>query len=414
MNKTILNGVRVLDFGTYLAGAATTMHLARLGAEVIKIEAPLRPDGGRHFVTAPGVLPPDPRFGSQLFCTGNVGKMDLSLDISQEEGKDILRRLIEVSDVLYENMTPGTMAKHGFDYEAVRALNPDIVYVSSSSRGQDGPERNFVGYAANFANKSGLGHLTGYEGSRPSLFVGSIDMRSASMGLGAILTALYYRGVTGKGQYVDLASQEAIAAHLGDSYLDYIVNGNEQGRQANKRFGYAPQDAYPTVEKDVWVAVSVENEGQWRSLCACMNAPDLADDERFSTYEDRVAHEAELDGIIAAWTCRLGQYEAVELLQEAGVPAGPCLNSEGAYKNPHFQDRGLFVAVEHRDLGTDYALAPPWRFSETPATFERSVPLLGEHTSQVLKNVLNLDEQEIRALVEKRVVRRIFDYDCAF
>lgn len=414
MNKAILEGVRVLDFGTYLAGAATTMHLARLGAEVIKIEAPLRPDGGRYFVTAPGVLPPDPRFGSQLFCTGNVGKMDLSLDISQERGKDILRRLIEVSDVLYENMTPGTMAKHGFDYEAVKAIKPDIIYVSSSSCGQEGPERNFVGYAANFANKSGLGHLTGYEGSRPSLFVGSIDMRSANMGLGAILTALYHHAVTGKGQYVDLASQEAIAAHLGDSYLDYIVNGNEQGRQANKRFGYAPQDAYPTNQKDVWVAVSVENDGQWRSLCACMGMPGLADDERYSTYEGRAAHEAELDEIVAAWTRQKGQYEAVELLQAAGVPAAPCLNSEGVYKNPHFQDRGIFVPVEHRDLGTDYALAPPWRFAETPASFERGVPLLGEHTSQVLKNVLGMGEREIRDLAESRVIRRIFDYDNAF
>lgn len=414
MSEQVLKDVRVLDFGTYLAGAATMMYLSRLGAEVIKIEHPTRPDGGRYFVTAPGVLPPDPRHGSQFFCTGNINKQSVSIDISQDEGKELLRELIKESDIFYENMTPGTMAKHGFNYEAVKEIKPDIIYVSSSSCGQEGPEKNFVGYAANFANKSGLGHLTGYEGSRPSIFVGSIDVRSASMGLAAIVSALFYKERTGEGQYIDIASQEAISAQLGDCYLDYIVNGNEQGRQANKRSGFAPQDAYPTKDDDEYVAISVQTQSQWRAFCEVIDRPELADDPQFATYDDRVQQAAELDEIISQWTSKKDKYEVVGLMQEKQVPAGPCLNSEGVYKDPHHRERGTFVPVEHRDLGTDYALLAPWRFSETPSEITRPVPLLGEHTSMVLKNVLGKSEKEIRELADKRVIRRIYDYDCPF
>lgn len=414
MTDTILKGVRILDFGTYLAGAATTMHLARLGAEVIKIEHPTRPDGGRFFVTAPGVLPPDPRHGSQLFCTGNVGKKDVSIDLSTPEGKEVLKKLIAKVDVFYENMAPGSMKKHGFDYEAVKAIKPDIIYVSSSSCGQEGPEKNFVGYAATFANKSGLGALTGYEGSRPSIFVGSIDMRSANMGLVAIMTALYHHAVTGEGQYIDIASQEAIASHLGDVYLDYTVNGNEQGRMANKRFGYAPQDAYPAAGKDRWVAISVGTQDQWRSLCEAMGDSPLADDARFATYDDRVTNASELDEIIGSWTAGIDRDEIVALLQSKNVPSSPSLNGEGVFKNEHCKARGVYVPVEHRDLGTDYALCPPWRFSETPTSFDRPAPLLGEHTSQVLKSLLGMKDAEIGELSEKRAIRRVFDYDSTF
>lgn len=414
MTDTILKGIRVLDFGTYLAGAATTMHLARLGAEVIKIEHPTRPDGGRFFLTAPSAATPDPRHGSQLFCTGNVGKKGVSVDLSKPEGKEVLKKLIEKVDVFYENMAPGSMSKHGFDYESVRAIKPDIIYVSSSSCGQEGPEKSFVGYAATFANKSGLGALTGYEGSRPSIFVGSIDMRSANLGLVAILTALYHHAVTGEGQYVDLASQEAIASHLGDVYLDYTVNGHEQGRMANRRFGYAPQDAFPAAGEDRWVAISVGTDEQWRALCEAMGEPTLADDARFASYEERVANEGELYGIIAAWTRQIDRDEIVGILQGQGVPSAPSLNGEGVFKNEHCRARGVYVPVEHRDLGIDYALCPPWRFSETPASFDRPSPLLGEHTVQVLKSVAGMTDAELADLADKRAIRRVFDYDSTF
>lgn len=413
MADTILKGIRVLDFGTYLAGAATTMHLARLGAEVVKIEHPTHPDGGRFFSTSPGVMPPDPRIGAQLFCTGNVGKKGVSIDLSKPEGKEVLVELIKHADVFYENMVPGSMEKHGFDYEAVKAIKPDIVYASSSSCGQEGPEKRFVGYAATFANKSGLGALTGYEGSRPSIFVGSIDMRSANIGLVAILTALYHRAVTGEGQYVDIASQEAIGSQLGDVYLDYAVNGHEQGRMANKRFGYAPQDAYPAAGEDRWIAVSVGDDAQWAGLCRALGKPELEHDPRFASYDDRAANAEELDAIVAAWTSTLDRDEAVRILQGEGVPSSPSLNGEGVFKNEHCVARGVYVPVEHRALGTDYALCAPWRFSETPAGFDRPAPLLGEHTAQVLKSLLHLDDERLEELAEKRAIRRVLDYDTA-
>ena len=414
MKQQALEGIKVLDFGTYLAGAATTMHLARLGAEVIKVEHPTRPDGGRYFVTAPGVKPPDPRVGDQLFSSGNTGKIDISVDLSQHEGKEILMELIKGCDVFYENMKPGSMARNGFNYEAVKTVKPDIIYMSSSSCGQEGPERDFVGYAANFANKSGLGALTGYEGSRPSLFVGSIDMRSANMGLLMLLTALYHRKVTGEGQYIDLASQEAIATQLGDVYLDFTVNGHEQGHMANKRAGFAPQDAYPTSKEDQWIAISISNDIEWKAFCEAIGTPELKTDPRFISYNNRVANAVELDAIIAEWTKQHEVYEAVKVLQAHKVPSSPSLNSEGAFHNPHFQARGIFEPTPHRKLGTDYAMTPPWKFSETPAYFSHPVPFLGEHTVQVLKSMTKMTDNQLDELAEKRVVRRIFDYDNPF
>lgn len=414
MTDTILKGIRVLDFGTYLAGAATTMHLARLGAEVIKIEHPTRPDGGRFFSTSPGVKPPDPRVGSQLFDTGNVGKLGMSIDLSKPEGKEVLTELIKQADVFYENMVPGSMAKHGFDYEHVREIKPDIIYVSSSSCGQEGPFRNFVGYAATFANMSGLGALTGYEGSRPSIFVGSIDMRSANIGLVAILAAIYHHEITGEGQFVDIASVEAIASHLGDAYLDYTVNGHEQGRMANKRSGFAPQDAYPALGDDRWIAISVQTEDQWRNLCEAMGQPELADDARFSSYEARVENAAALDAIISAWTSGIDRDEIVKQLQERNVPSSPSLNGEGVWTNEHCRARGVHVPIEHRELGTDYTMCPPWRFSETPASFSHPAPMLGEHTTMLLKDLLHMTDAQLDELAEKRAIRRVFDYDNPF
>lgn len=406
----ILEDVRVLDFGSYLAGPSAGQFLAFLGAEVIKVEHPKRIDGSRYFMTAVGYDPPDPRTaGSQTYDLANMEKLNLSLDVAAPEGKQVMRSLVEKSDVIMENMAPGKMAKLGFGYEDARAIKPDIIYLSSSACGQFGPDSRYIGYAANFACKAGLGHLTGYEGSRPSTFVGSVDIRSSDNSVIALLAALFHRKRTGEGQYIDIASQEAIAAQLGDVFLDYAVNGVVQGRTANRRQGYAPQGAYPTVGEDSWVAVSVSSDDEWRGLCGAMGREDLLDDPRFDSYARRFENHEALDEIIADWTRPQDKYAVVEALQARRVPSGPVLNSQGLYENPHLRARGAFQLIPHRDLGVECAASPPWRFEKTPVRVTRCGAYLGEHTVQVLKGVLGMADADIEALAEKGVVHRLLD-----
>ncbi|HIS40943.1 MAG TPA: CoA transferase [Candidatus Aphodovivens avistercoris] len=412
MSKQILEGVKILDFGAFMAGPAAAEFLGFLGAEVIKVEHPLRPDGTRFFLTSPKQLPPDPRTaGSQTYDVNNYGKQSLALDFKQEEGKEILWKLIEDTDVITQNMSAGTMERLGFGYEEVRKRKPDIIYLSSSACGEDGPERDFIGYAATFAAKAGLGALTGYEGYPPSTFVGSIDIRSASFATIALLAALYHRKKTGLGQYIEISSQEAIAAQLGEFYLDYSVNGHNQGPMANRRHGYAPQGAYRVLGDDQWATVSVETQEQWESLCRAIGNPQLASDERFATYEDRFSHADELDEIITAWTKDKEASEVVEKLQAAGVPSGWVYNGKGLHEDPHRREREAWYAIDSRDLGKEYVMRPAWRFEKTPVPETTASPYLGEHSVQILKNRLGMTDQEIAALVEKRVVRRLLDYD---
>lgn len=412
MTKQILEGIKVLDFGAFMAGPAAAEFLGFLGAEVIKIEHPKRPDGTRFFLTSPKQLPPDPRTaGSQTYDVNNYGKQSLALDFKQEEGRDILWRLIEDTDIICQNMSAGTMERLGFGYEAVKQRKPDIIYLSSTACGEDGPERDFIGYAATFASKAGLGALTGYPGYPPSTFVGSIDIRSANYATIAMIAALYHRKATGRGQYIEIASQEAIAAQLGEYYLDYSVNGTNQGPTANTRPGYAPQGAYRAAGEDEWVAISVETDEQWGHLCEALGDPGLAQDERFATYAGRFSHAAELDETITAWTQGQDKFDVVARLQALGVPSGPVLDGKGMHEDPHRRERGAWYAIDSRDLGKEYIMRPAWLFEKTPVPETTCSPYLGEHTVQVLKNRLGMTDQEIAGLVEKRVVRRLLDYD---
>lgn len=409
MKENLLSGIRVLDLGAFLAGPVASMILSHMGAEVIKIENPKGPDGSRFFMTAIGVKPIDHRIGAQLFNASNLGKYGACIDLSKPEGRELLLELAEKSDILIENMSVGALAKYGLGYEDVKKRNPGIIYLSSTACGQNGPESNFIGYAATFANKSGLGALTGYPGSIPSTFVGSIDLRSSVTSAFAVLAALYHRDETGEGQYIDVASQEAIAAQLGDVYLDYIANETVHTPQANHRYGYAPQGAYPSVGDDTWVAISASGDKQWNALCGAMGRPELAGDSRFCTHELRVQNRDALDEIISEWTRQKAPYEVVNILQAVGVPSGPVLNSKTLHEDPHILDRGCFVPIEHPAMGIDVAVGAPWRFSETPAGPVRRAPILGEHTTQVLKNVLNKSDKEIDVLIKAKAIRGMFD-----
>lgn len=398
MNDELLKGVRVLDFGAFMAGPVAALMLGFMGAEVIKVESLSKYDGARLFVTGVGRPPADPKYGDQFFNASNNTKKSLTLDLKTKKGKELLYELVEHVDIVIENMSPGTMKKLGADFETLSKYNPNIIYISSSACGQFGPQRDNVGYAANFSNRVGVGHLTGYKDEFPSTLVGSMDLRSASMATYAMLTALIYRERTGEGQYVDLASQEAIAAQLGDVYLDCIINGSSPTRDGNHRLGYAPYNAYPCNEPDSWVTIGIATEEEWISLCNVIGDPNLTEDQKFKDYNSRRENQYILDNIISSWTKNYNRYEITEMLQAVGVAAAPALKAKDILEDPHIIARESFSWMDHPTLKQDFLALPPWKFSKTPVSVKRHAPMLGEHNVEILKTILNKTDHEINEL----------------
>lgn len=403
MDHGPLKGVRITEFTSAWAGPYATCLLGFLGAEVIKVESRRRVDHSRNlaFTTGKVFSGPDE---SPVFNTLNLNKMSVTLNLSKPEAIEIAKRLVKESDVVVENMRPGVVPRLGLGYEVLCEVKPDLVYLSSSSCGQTGPEREYVGYAPTFAALGGLSFVTGYEDWPPSNFMGSIDLRSAAAAAFAILTALLYRQRTGEGQYIDLASQETIAVLCGDFFLEFVLNGEIPMRQGNKDESMAPHNCYPCRGEDKWVSIAVATDQEWQSLCQVMGMPELADDERFAQSRKRWENQEELDRIIGQWTSDKDYYEITESLQAVQVAASPSLSSEGLFKDPHLKERNLFREIEHPVIGKDWVTAPPWILSETPAEIKRHAPLLGEHNDLVLRQMLGMSPEEIKKLEEEEVI----------
>ncbi|OGP86084.1 MAG: hypothetical protein A2V87_11140 [Deltaproteobacteria bacterium RBG_16_58_17] len=398
-----LQGVRVTEFTAAWAGPYATCLLGLLGAEIVKVESRRRLDHSRSlsFTTGVQFTSPDQ---SSVFNSLNFNKKSVTLNISKPEAAHVAKKLITISDVVIENMRPGVIERLGLGYDAVSKYKPDIIYLSSSACGQVGPERKYVGYAPTFAALGGVSFLTGYEDCQPSNLMGSIDLRSAATSAFAILAALVYRQKTGKGQYIDLASQETITVMMGEVILDYIMNGRVQMRKGNKEDTMAPHNCYRCRGEDKWISIAVATEEEWCGLCRAMGKPELAGDERFADSYRRFANQGELDRIVTAWTTEYDVYTAMALLQKEGVAAAPSMSSEDLFKDPHLQERGIFRIVEHPEVGKDWTITPPWRLSATPAEIQRHAPLLGEHNDLYFRQILGMSTEEIEELVKEEVI----------
>ena len=402
-NNGPLNGVRITEFTSAWAGPYATCLLGFLGAEVIKVESRQRPDHSRMLSLTTG-KDFETLNESEIFNNLNLNKRSVSLNLKKPKSVEIAKKLIGVSDVVMENMRPGVVPKLGLGYDVAKEIKPDIIYLSSSACGQTGPDREYVGYAPTFAALAGLPHITGYEDWPPSNFMGSIDLRSAFTSAFAILAALYYHQQTGEGQYIDLASQEAIATFAGDIFLDYVMNGRVQIRKGNKDDMMAPHNCYRCKGDDKWISIVVATQDEWEALCKTMRKPELIEDDRFKDLPARKANEEELDRIVTQWTINQGDYEIMEKLQHAGVAATPSLSSEALFSDPHLKERNVFRQVEHPIIGKNWVIGPPWRLTETPAILRSYGPLLGEHTDEIFTAYLGMSSDEIEKLKEEQVI----------
>ncbi len=403
MARLSLEGIRITDFSWAWAGPYATMLLAFMGAEVIKIESSKRPDHARMRSLASG--PSDKGFDqSGVFNDLNLNKMSITLDLTQPKAVALAKRLVGISDVVAENFRPGVMDKLGLGYNVLKEVKPDIIMLSSSAMGAVGPERHYTGFAPTFAAHGGLAHLTGYPNARPISLMGSSDLRSAATSAFAILTAIYYRAQTGQGQHIDLSSTETIAVLIGDALLDYIMNNRVPLRKGNRDEIMAPHNCYPCQGEDNWVSIAIATEEEWQCFCHALGNPPWSKDEKFSDAYRRWQNQEELDRLIGEWTINHTHYEVTERLQQVGVAAIPSFSGTELFQDPHLKARGFATEVTHPSIGKRIVVAPPWRFSDTPAQISHSSPLLGEHNEYVFGDLLGMPKAEIAKLKEEGVI----------
>jgi formyl-CoA transferase len=390
-----LTGIRVLEVGNYMAGPFCGMQLADLGADVVKVENPDGGDMSRQggpFVDGEGAN----------FLRINRNKRSLALDLKTEEGKDIFRKLVARTDIVVENLRPGTMRGLGLDYERLRAINPRLIYVVASGWGQDGPYGALPGLDIMAQAMSGLMSITGEEGGGPvKIGVPMCDLVCAMYGALAAVSALRVRETTGEGQLIDVSLFEAGVSFSIYEAAKYFTTG-----EIPRRHGSAHQTnaVYQALRSsDGYFTVGANSEKNWSAFCKVLGLEHLINDPRYAGPHLRREHLAELVPPIEAVTTTKPSHSWVDELQKAGVPCSLLQNYDQVFNDPHLLARDYFVDAPHTKVGPVRQLGSPMRFSESPVQIKRAGPLLGEDTADVLGE-LGFDNQAITKMSERGVV----------
>ena len=392
-----LSDVRVIELGQVIAGPFCGQLLGDLGADVIKIEPPGVGDVLRQWGRG------DSEGDSLWWRVTGRNKRSVTIDLRKPEGQEVVRRLVEHADILVENFRPGTLERWSLGWDELSARNPRLILVRISGFGQDGPYAKRAGYAAIGEAMGGLRALTGYP-DRPPIRIGlSIgDSLTGMMGVLGALAALEARHRTGKGQVVDASIFESVLAVTEALVPEYQVAGLRRERTGATLPGVAPSNVYPTTDGQVLIAAN--QDSVFRRLVAGMGHPELAEDPRFTDHRARGQHMTELDQLIATWTARHAAKELLDLLHDAGVPAGLVYEPADMLDDPHFQARNSLVRVKDSQHGEVVMQAVVPRLSSTPGTVRWAGPALGEHTEVVLREIAGLSGDEIEQLRHAGIV----------
>jgi formyl-CoA transferase/CoA:oxalate CoA-transferase len=392
-----LDGLLVVDLTRVLSGPYCTMLLADMGARVIKIEHPDRGDDTR------GWGPPFVGSESAYFLSINRNKESLTLDLKKAEGRAVLERLLDRADILVENFRPGTMSRLGFGDDTIASRWPRLVYCSVSGFGQSGPRRDQPGYDAVIQAEAGLMSITGERGGPPlRLGVAIADIVSGMFAAQGIAMALLARARNGRGQRVDIGMLDSTAALLTYQAASYFATGASPERLGNRHPTIVPYETFDA--SDGGFVIAVGNDELWRTFCRAIELPDLGGDARFATNRDRVAQYDELRPRIAARLRTRPRAEWIARLTAEGIPCGSVRDVEEVLRDPQLSARVMVETVEHVTLGAVRVLGVPIKLSATPGSIRSAPPTLGQHTDQILRTLVGLDDAEIAHLRSLRAV----------
>ena len=403
----LLAGVRIIE-SAMLGPAAVGMNLADLGAEVIKVEKPGSGDDTRAW-GPPWLRDAEGRDTgeSAYFLSCNRGKKSLALDIAHPAGSRIVRELARHCDVLVENFKVGGLAKYGLDWDSLHAINPRLVYCSITGFGQDGPYAERPGYDFIVQGMGGLMSVTGERDDAPGggpqkVGVAVADLFTGMYATVAVLAALTFREQSGQGQRIDLALLDAQVAMLANQNMNFLVSGQAPMRLGNAHPNIVPYQTFATSDGHLILAVG--NDAQFRRFCELAGCAELADDARFASNPARVAHRTALIPLLEPILRSRTTLAWIGALEAAGVPCGPINRLNEVFDDPQVRHRGLRIDLPHPTAGNLAQVASPIRLSATPPEYASPPPLLGQHTNEILQELLGFPEEERARLREMGVI----------
>jgi crotonobetainyl-CoA:carnitine CoA-transferase CaiB-like acyl-CoA transferase len=384
----LLHGIRVLSFGTVVAGNVCPLVLAELGADVVKIESRDRPEALRTF-DAPNreeLFEPSGVRTTALFAGLTRSMRSISVDMATPEGRDTFRSLAGRADVVIENMGPGKMEAWGCSFEELLAHNPTLVMISISGYGRSGPLSNFRAYASNINNYVGLTSAWALDGTH-------FDFVAGIHGASAVVAALAEVDRGAPGVFIDMAQTETGAAIMAPLYLDFLANGREWNAAPNEVPGALLSGVFPCGGSDAWVAIELEDADDWETMCGQLDRPDLKLGDR-----EHCALVETLRDAIGAWVRPLTPFQVTHKLQKVGLAAAPVQDSEDLWRDAQHRSRSAYVDVWHPDIGSVEYPGAPDRLSQTPGRVVRRGSRMGEHTREVLVEWLELNKTDLERL----------------
>jgi len=425
MEQKLLEGIRVIDMGVAWSVPWAGKLFADLGAEVIKVESTqhwyvyvrgpfakatkenikIMGTMGRGYVDEdPGPRPWNRMASNVIFSN----KFAMTIDLTKPRGVEMFKRLIKVSDVLMENNAVGRMEQLGLSYEELKEVNPKLIYISAPLYGCSGPYSKDLGYGNNAESMAGLALRRGYRDRPPTDtgFTFWMDDSSARGMIFAALAALHHRNKTGKGQFIEISQFENLIGRLGESIMDYTMNGRVEERLGNRDPRAAPCGCYRCKGEDRWANITVFTDQEWQGFCRALGDPSWTKEERFSNPLSRLENQDELDKYVEEWTLKHDNYEVMEILQKEGVPAGPVTDERDIFNDPHIKTRGFLEMVNHPEAGPapDYGpgshlyVGVAWKLSKTPGRIYKHAARLGEDNEYVYKQLIGVSDEEYAEL----------------
>ncbi|MCH2525556.1 MAG: CoA transferase [Dehalococcoidia bacterium] len=405
-NKLPLEGIRVIAFELGPAMCLHTLWMGSLGAEVIKIGSELRPDTGymAGSLSGDGVGDAEWNRAGAFMCL-NYNKKTCSINMQDPKGAQLAHKLISQADIVVENFTTPVTKRFGLTYDALKKIKPDIIVVSQSSMGRTGPAGDLVGWGTASQAYAGLPFLTGYEGGKPQSICAPWPDPIVGVSLVAlVLAALHHRDRTGEGQAIDLSMTEMVSSMIPQALLDYQMNGRIRRAQGNKDSIMVPHNVYKCSGEDNWIALAVETETQWESLCNTIGQPEWITDSRFANADARRTNESQLDEMINLWTITRDKYELTEIFQSVEIAASPVMSTMEIFNDPTLRERGFFVSIEHPDTGHREVMGIPVVYGNFEKNLSNPAPSFGDDNEYVFKDVMGLSGTEIEDLIESGVI----------